>query len=77
MPKKKITIEVPEEVAQAYEKASAGKRKRAERAMAVALTSQEELAATFRKITRRASEYAATQGLTEEKLDELLREDDE
>lgn len=39
--------------------------------------SREEVATQFRKITERVSEYAAEQGLTSEKLDELLREDND
>ena len=76
MAKNKTSIRVPEEVAEAYRNASPEMRKRAERAMAAALLSREEVVRAFRNITERASEYAADQGLTSEKLDELLREDD-
>jgi hypothetical protein len=77
MQKEKTPIEVPEDLAQAYRNASPERRERAERAMAAALMSREEVAAQFRKITKRTSEYAAEQGLTSEKLDELLREDND
>jgi hypothetical protein len=42
--------------------------------MAAALMAKGEVVRAFRNITERASEYAAGQGLTPEKLDELLRE---
>lgn len=77
MQKEKTSIEVPEAIAQAYRNASPEKRQRAERAMAAALMSRKEVAAEFRKITERASEYAARQGLTSEKLDELVHEDND
>lgn len=75
MQKKKSTIEVPAAVAQAYRSASPASRKRAEKAMAVALLPCEEAAAQFQELTQRTSAYARRQGLTREKLDELLRED--
>ena len=75
MPKDKEPIEVPASVAEAYRDASAEKRKRAEWAMAAALKPRGEVVRAFRNITERASEYAAGQGLTTEKLDELLGED--
>lgn len=75
MQKEKTSIEVSEDLAQAYRNASPEKRRRAERAMAAALMSREEVAAEFRRITKRTGEYAAKQGLTPEKLDELLREE--
>ena len=74
MPKDKEPIEVPASVAEAYRDASAEKRKRAEWAMAAALKPRGEVVRAFRNITERASEYAAGQGLTSEKLDGLLRE---
>jgi hypothetical protein len=74
MPKDKEPIEVPASVAKAYQGASAEKRKRAEQAMATALKPREEAVGAFRNITERASEYAAEQGLTPEKIDELLRD---
>jgi hypothetical protein len=71
------TIEVSEDLARAYREASPKRRSRAERAMAVALMSREEVASEFRRVTQRASEHAAEQGLTQETLTELLREDDD
>ena len=73
MSKDKEPIEVSASVAKAYRDASAEKRKRAERAVAIALKPREEAVGAFRNITERASEYAAEQGLTSEKIDELLR----
>ena len=74
MPKDREPIEVPASVADAYRSASPETRRRAEQAMAAALMAKEEVVRAFRNITERASEYAAGQGLTPEKLDELLRE---
>lgn len=71
----KITIEVPEAIARAYEKASASDRQRAERALAVALQTREHAAAELEQILNRMSETAARRGLTDAKLQTLL--DDE
>lgn len=76
MPSSKVPIEVPESLARAYRKASPEQQERAERAMAVALMSRSEVAREFRRITKRASDYAAEQGLTQDALDALLHEDD-
>ena len=76
MSKDKEPIEVPASVAEAYRSASPESRRRAEQAMAAALMAKEEVVRAFRNITERASEYAAEQGLTPEKLDELLRDND-
>ena len=75
MTENKEPIKVPTSIAEVYRDASPEKRKRAERAMATALMSGERAGKMFRNITERASEYAAGQGLTTEKLDELLGED--
>lgn len=77
MSQETITIEVPKEVAQAYEEASPSDRQRVKRAVTVSLMSRGDAANRFREITKRASKYAAKRGLTPEKLDELLQEDDE
>lgn len=77
MKKEKLTIEVPEQTAQAYRDASPERRRRAEEAMQVALMSREEVAAAFDRLTSRTSQYAQERGLTEEKLADLLREDDD
>ena len=76
MTQNKTPIKVPEEVAEAYRSASPESRRRAEQAMAAALMAKGEVVRAFRTITERASEYAAEQGLTPEKLDELLRDSD-
>ena len=71
---KKITIEVPEEVAQPYEKVSASDRERAQRALAYSLMSREEVADELREILDRAGKTAKERGLTEDKLNQLLSE---
>lgn len=76
MRERKITIEVPEETAEAYEKASPERRERAKQAMAFALLSRPEAAAAFQELTARMSDHARKQGLTPEKLGELLKKDD-
>ena len=76
MPSTKATIEMPEALAQAYREASPEQRARAERAMAYAQMSRSEVARDFRRVTDRASNYAAEQGLTPETLDSLLDQDD-
>ncbi len=43
----------------------------------LALMSKEEAAAEFKRLTHEMSEYARAQGLTPEKLAELLRDDDD
>ena len=72
---KKIMIEVPEEVAQAYKKASSSDRKRAQRALAYSLMSRKDAAAELRDILDRMGRTAKERGLTEDKLDELLNDD--
>ena len=67
-------IEVPASVAEAYRSASPESRRRAEQAMEAALMAKEEAVKAFRTITERAGEHAREQGLTSEKLGELLRE---
>jgi TFIIF-interacting CTD phosphatase-like protein len=71
---KEITIEVPEEVAQAYEKASASDRKRAQRALAYSLMSREEVADELKEIFDRTGKTAKERGLTKDKLNQLLSE---
>lgn len=72
MEKKKITIEVPEQVAQAYERASASDRERVQRVLSYALKSREEAAAEIKQLLDRIGTKAEERGLTEEKLNELL-----
>lgn len=76
MQKQKIEIEVPRETAEAYRKAPPEVRARVERTLAYTLMSREEAVQAFRELTTRTSAYAAQQGLTPEKLKELLSEDD-
>ena len=51
-------------------------RERIERTLAYSLLSRDEAVAAFRELTARTSAYAERQGLTPEKLDQLLNEDD-
>ena len=76
MEKQKIEIEVPRETAEAYRVASPEVRERIERTLAYSLLSRDEAVAAFRELTARTSAYAERQGLTPEKLDQLLSEDD-
>ena len=76
MQKRKITIEVSEDIAASYERASPEKRHRAQQAMAYALLSRTEAAEAFQDLTARMSDYARKQGLTPERLDELLEKRD-
>lgn len=75
MSTEKITIEVSEEIAQAYENASPERRQRAQRTMAYALMSRGKVAKKFRQMTTRTGKRAEELGLTEDKLPELLDED--
>ncbi len=70
-----ININVPEDVARAYEHASAPDRRRAERALAFALRSRAQAAAELEQLLERMSKTAAARGLTEEKLQKLLKDD--
>lgn len=72
MAKKKITIEVPEEIAEAYEKASRSDRQRAERALSYSLVPKVKAAEELKKILDRTGRTAKERGLTQEKLQELL-----
>ena len=72
MPKTKLTIEVPKDVAQAYEEASSSERQRAERAMAFSLLSRKEAGRELKDILDRMGKTAQERGLTEKKLEELL-----
>jgi TFIIF-interacting CTD phosphatase-like protein len=71
---KKIAIEVPEQVAQAYEKASASDRKRAQRALAYSLMSREKVADELKEILDPTGKTAKERGLTKDKLNQLLSE---
>jgi len=74
MQKTKLTIEVPEDIARAYEEASPSERQRAEQAMAFSLLSRKEAAEELREILNRMGKTAQERGLTEEKLEELLND---
>ncbi len=76
-----ITINVDPKTAWAYHNASPEERERVEErtreVLRLALMSKEDAAAEFKYLTHEMSEYARAQGLTPEKLDELLRENDD
>ncbi len=76
-----ITINVDSKTARAYRNASPEERERVEErtreVLRLALMSKEEAAAEFKRLTHEMSEYARAQGLTPEKLAELLRDDDD
>lgn len=72
MPKATITIEVPEDIARAYEEASPSDRQRVKRAVVNSLASRKEAAKELKDILDRMGETAQERGLTEEKLWELL-----
>ncbi len=71
------TINVRPEVARAFRKATQEQRRRAETAMAVALMSREEAVRELEQIMDRMSDTAQQRGLTPEKLEELLAEDND
>ncbi len=71
------SINVRPEVARAFRKAPPEQRRRAEIAMAVALMSREEAVRELERIMDRMSDTAQQRGLTPEKLEALLAEDDD
>lgn len=72
MPTATLTIEVPEDVARAYEEASPSERQRVKQAVVSSLASRTEAANQLKDILDRMGETAQERGLTEEKLEELL-----
>lgn len=72
MSKETITIEVPEDVARAYEEASPSDRQRVKRAVVSSLASRKKAAEELKDILDRMGKTAQKRGLTEEKLEELL-----
>lgn len=72
MEKSKITIEVPRQVALAYERASASDRERVQRVLSYALTPREEAAADMKQLLDQIGTKAEERGLTEEELNKLL-----
>ena len=82
MPPVKITIEVEETVASAYQNATPEEQRkaqeRAQRSISrVLLMTPEETGAEFDRITRKSSAYAEGQGWTDDMNDALLRGDDD
>jgi hypothetical protein len=71
----KITLEVPAETAQAYERASVLDRRRAAQAVTFALQAPEKATTELERILDAIGREAQERGLTEDKLKQLL--DDE
>ena len=76
-----ITINVDPKTARAYRKASPQERERVQERtrelLRLALMTKKEAASEFKRLTHEMSEYARSQGLTPEKLDDLLHENDD
>ncbi len=71
-----ITIQVDPQTAGAYRRMNDEERERVRAAVEQAVMQREEAVAEFRRISARMSAEAAAAGLTQEKLDELLSEDE-
>ena len=76
-----ITLKVPVDVARLFRSATPEQRIKAgeevSRAIRYLLLSSQEAAQEFNRISEEMGTYAKAQGLTEERLEELLKEDDE
>lgn len=72
---KSITIEVPEETAEAYESASEEKREDIKQTLAFSLMSRKQAAQEFERIANKMSKQARERGLTEEGLEKLLADE--
>ncbi len=75
METREITIRVDSEAAQAYEAATPDERRKIDLLLSLRLKQVAGSAAPLKQVMREISEKAAARGLTEDKLDELLRED--
>ena len=71
------SINVRSEVVRAFRKAMPEQRRHAETAMAVALMSREEAVRELERVMDRMSDAAQQRGLTPEKLEALLADDDD
>lgn len=74
METKEITIRVSSEAAQIYESASEEKRRKLDALLGIWLSEAERPTRPLEDIIRDASEQARKNGLTPEKLDEILNE---
>lgn len=77
MQTEEIKVRVPSKTAKAYRNAPPDEQKRIQSLITYALMSREEAAQAFERITSRISEKAKQRGLTPEKLEALLNEDDD
>lgn len=75
METQEITIRVDPESARAYRAATPDERRKIDLLLSLRLKQVTGPAAPLKQIMRELSEKAQARGLTEEKLDELLRED--
>lgn len=75
MEKRTITLDVSPEAAEEFAQASPEDRQRAERAVSYALMSRSKAADALERILDALAEDAKASGLTEAKLDELLRDE--
>ncbi|MGI9174902.1 MAG: hypothetical protein ACR2GR_06255 [Rhodothermales bacterium] len=75
METQEITIRVDPESARAYEAALPEERRKIDLLLSLRLKQVTGRAAPLKQVMREISEKAQARGLTEEKLDELLREE--
>lgn len=75
METQEITIRVDPESARAYEAATPEERRKIDLLLSLRLKQVTGPAAPLKQVMREISEKAQARGLTEEKLDELLREE--
>ena len=70
-----ITIRVEAEAAKAYTAASAEEREKIDLLLSLRLSQVTGPSASLEQVMRETSEVARKRGLTEERLDEILREE--
>lgn len=75
MDTREITIRVDAEAAKAYAAASPEEREKIDLLLSLRLSQVTESSAPLEQVMREISESARTQGLTEDRLNEMLREE--
>lgn len=75
MDTREITIRVDADAAQAYAAASPEERRKIDLLLSLRLSQVTGPSAPLERVMREISEAARTRGLTEERLDEMLREE--
>jgi hypothetical protein len=75
METREITIRVDAEAAKAYAAASAEEREKIDLLLSLRLSQVTNLSAPLEQVMREISESARTRGLTEDRLNEMLREE--